>query len=102
MDKWLAELEEKYRKTAPFIQTIIPLDDSDAILKKHYYLLYKRRLRAQIRLLRRLAREMLEEAEELEAINVIIDRLLKDKISVEEARSLFPRPKRILNHKEEK
>ena len=34
MDKWLAELEEKYRKTAPFIQTIIPLDDSDAILKK--------------------------------------------------------------------
>jgi len=45
---------------------------------------------------------MLEEAEELEAINVIIDRLLKDKISVEEARSLFPRPKRILNHKEEK
>ena len=33
MDKWLAELEEKYRKTAPFIQTIIPLDDSDAILK---------------------------------------------------------------------
>jgi len=100
MNSWLAELEEEYRKTVPFIQTIIPPDDSDAILKKHYYLLYKRRLRTQIRLLRRLAKEILEEAEELEAINVIIDRLLKDKISVQEARSLFPQPKRILNNEE--
>ena len=104
---WLEYIREKYPKSVPYIETIIADTDTPEglkdVIKKHYYILYRKLIKAKMERIEKLSRELVRECEELRVKSKVLELLLWDKITVDEARAFFAkRPEKICEAPREK
>ena len=104
---WLEYIREKYPKSVPYIETIIADTDTPEglkeAIKKHYYLLYLKSVKVKIERIEKLSKELVRECEELRARSKVLELLLWDKITVDEAGAFFAkRPEKIYEALREK
>ena len=104
---WLEYMREKYPKTVPYIETIIADTDTaeglKEVAKKHYYLLYLNLIKAKMERIEKLSKELVRECEKLRAKSRVLELLLWDKITVDEAREFFRKqPEKIYEALREK
>ena len=104
---WLEYLREKYPKTVPYIETIVADTDTaeglKEVAKKHYYLLYPNLIKAKMERIEKLSKELVRECEKLRAKSRVLELLLWDKITVDEAREFFRKqPEKIYEALREK
>ena len=104
---WLEYLREKYPKTVPYIETIVADTDTaeglKEVAKKHYYILYHELIKAKMKRIEKLSKELVRECEKLRAMSRVLELLLWNKITVDEAREFFGKtPEKIYEALREK